>query len=445
MTQDPRLRVDSLGAASPRHVQQDPSQDPPSARSIQPGMQDILRTLAAHGAGAGSTELAFDLVLHEIVEEARETTQATGAAIAWMRDGEMVCRATTGINAPNLGVRVDIGSGLAGACNETGQIQTCRDTDTDSRVNAEACRQLGVRSMLFAPISMAHKTVGILQLYSSSPYAFDANEILAAKLFVSRSIEAWIEAQSGDQGSWEDAGGSNVTGDDRADDGYAIRGTEDEITLTPNLPSRSRMNEFSNSILLIAVLGVAIVLGLVLGWRWGREQVLGTSGPGAAPISPIAVATDPESSSQTATGSSSSNTAIRTGVVTQDGGTVPNGTSPGGLVISQDGKVIYRSIEQPTIAAQYPPPVREGTKLLRRVDPEYPSAAFAQHVQGPVVLDVEVMENGTVAEVVVRSGDPLLTKAAVDAVRQWRFQSSGDGRAVDRQTRVTINFTLPAK
>lgn len=449
MTQDPRLRVDSLGAASARNVQQDPSQAPPKGRAIHPGIQDILRTLAAHGGGAGSIELAFDLVLHEIVEEAREATQATGAAIAWVRNGEMVCRATTGDNAPNLGVRVDIRSGLAGACTETGQIQNCRDTDTDSRVNAEACRQLGVRSMLVAPISMARETVGILQLYSSRPDAFGDNEILAAKLFVSRSIEAWIEAQAGDQGSSADAVGSNLTGDESRDDGYAlIRDIDDEPAFAANLPSsRSRMNEFSNSILLIAVLGVAIVLGLVLGWRWGREQVLGTSGPGAAPINPIAVATDSESSSQTVTGASSTarDTAIRTGIVTQDGGAAPNGMPPGGLVISQDGKVIYRSLEQPTKAAEYPAPVQQGTRLLRRVDPAYPSAALAQHVQGPVVLDVEVLGNGRVGEVVVRSGDPLLTKSAVEAVRQWRFQSFGDPSVLDRQTRVTIKFTLPAK
>src|ERR1017187_750299 len=117
--------------------------------SQDPGdVVEVARTLAAHGGGAASFDLALDLVLNEVVEQARLATGATGAAIALARAGEMVCRATTGADAPDLGVRFEMNSGLSGACLHSGAIQHCDDTETDPRVNAESCRQLGVRSIL---------------------------------------------------------------------------------------------------------------------------------------------------------------------------------------------------------------------------------------------------------------------------------------------------------
>jgi hypothetical protein len=74
----------------------------------------IAKTLAAHGGGAASFDLALDLILNEVVEQARLATGATGAAVALARDGEMVCRATTGADAPDLG----FGSRRDQACRE---------------------------------------------------------------------------------------------------------------------------------------------------------------------------------------------------------------------------------------------------------------------------------------------------------------------------------------
>src|SRR6266568_3027392 len=88
----------------------------------------VARTLADAGGGSVSLELALDLVLNEFVEQARQETGATGAAIALRRDGEIICRATTG-NAPELGARVEMASGLSGECLSTGKIQQCSDTE----------------------------------------------------------------------------------------------------------------------------------------------------------------------------------------------------------------------------------------------------------------------------------------------------------------------------
>lgn len=442
MTQDPLSRVHPPRALSPRQEQQETSIQSPGNRAGQSGINDILRTLAAHGAGTASAELAFDLVLHEIAEDARQATQATGAAIAWLRDGEMVCRATTGENAPNLGVRLDIRSGLAGACADTGKIQNCQDTGTDSRVNAEACRQLGVRSTLVAPISMPREILGILQLYSSKPNAFGDSEIRVLEAFIHRSIDAWLGAQAGGQSLSDEPDLSHLAVHDMSDEAFEHTSRSEKKPSVGHQASPRTSKEFTNSILLVAVLVVAITLGLTLGWRWGREQVSGTSGSRSGPQPPIVLATPSESFSQAATGSGPAVLEKSIGSAQNADGSV-SGTTRDDLVISQDGKVIYRSINRPSNSAPYRMPMRKETMLVRRVDPDYPPAALSQHVQGPVVLDVKVLPEGDVSDVVVRSGDPLLREAAIEAVRQWRFQPTAVAGAADRQIRVTIRFTLP--
>jgi protein TonB len=82
--------------------------------------------------------------------------------------------------------------------------------------------------------------------------------------------------------------------------------------------------------------------------------------------------------------------------------------------------------------------------LIHRVEPQYPAEAKARHIQGPVVLDIQVMGDGAVGKVAVVSGDPLLTQSAIDAVKQWRYQPElENGREIESQARVTVKFTLP--
>jgi protein TonB len=85
-----------------------------------------------------------------------------------------------------------------------------------------------------------------------------------------------------------------------------------------------------------------------------------------------------------------------------------------------------------------------GGRLTHKVEPVYPSEARLQRVEGPVVLDVLVGEDGNVHGVEVTSGQPLLAKAAASAVRQWRYQPFQlNGRPVAIHNQVTIQFKLP--
>lgn len=441
MSQNPRLRADSPIATSTRHPVSAPSETASSHHANQRSVKDISRTLAAHGAGAASTELALDLVLHEIVVEAREATRATAASIAWMRDGEMVCRATTGDNAPDLGTRIDIRSNIASACINTHRVQVSRDPEIDSWV--EAYRQLGVRSMLFAPISGEDEIFGILQLFSSTPEAFGETECIAIQPFVVRCSDAVIEAQE-----WSKDAGEVAEPDVAAHDfglpAEMIREAESEITDARTRPFSSRLSELANSLLLAAVLAVAIVFGLVVGWRRGMEK--NAPSVEASPSTPIAIARGSDPAPLTPSiGYSDTTRSVpgSTGITLQPNGGSAIGEPPGGLIVLKDDKVIYRASAQSNLAPQSSSPLPAGV-LLRRVDPEYPPQALAKHLQGAVVLDVKILSNGRVGDIVVRSGDPLLTEAAVAAVRQWRF-TPDSGPTVERETRVTIKFTLPAQ
>jgi TonB family protein len=417
---------------------------------------EVARTLAAHGGGAASFDLALDLVLNEVVEKARAATGATGAAIALARAGEMVCRATSGKDAPELGVRLETASGLSGECLQSGTIQQCSDTETDLRVNAEACRQLGVRSILVLPLNDENIPVGIMEVFSSRPNAFSDRDVIALRVLASRVVDNMREA--------EDMSATVPTPE------KSPTALFDEVKVTSNTSSdyetlwendlpdsiddrSQRRTEVLTNVLSVLVIVFAMLLGLALGWRAashrGRRSV-----------------------EQARTGASSAQNA---GQVTNAGGEqatvgVPDGRSAGknpsmaqkragpeavaeppsgGLQVTQNGKVIYRSppAEQQNAdprPAFDPSGDISATRLIHRVEPEYPADARDKHVQGAVTLDVQIGGNGAVRSVAVLEGNPVLGEAAIAAVRQWRYRPySVDGHPVEMQTRVTIRFSLP--
>src|ERR1700751_2141468 len=150
-----------------RSSQKDIHGDLPSDAEIR----GLTNTLAANGGGEASENLALDLVLNQIVEQACLSTGATGSPIPLTRDGEMVCRATTGRTAPDLGVRLD-NAGFSAECLRVGTLQRCDDTETDPRVDAAACRMLGVRSILVVPLWYWGEFMGIFEIFSPRPNAF---------------------------------------------------------------------------------------------------------------------------------------------------------------------------------------------------------------------------------------------------------------------------------
>jgi TonB family protein len=85
-----------------------------------------------------------------------------------------------------------------------------------------------------------------------------------------------------------------------------------------------------------------------------------------------------------------------------------------------------------------------GGQLVHRVPPVYPPQARLQRLEGRVVLAAVIMEDGTLRDVRVIEGEPLLAQSAVDAVQQWRYKPYElDGKPVKNLIRINVDFKFP--
>lgn len=103
---------------------------------------------------------------------------------------------------------------------------------------------------------------------------------------------------------------------------------------------------------------------------------------------------------------------------------------------------IARPVLRPPAPAVRLSRMMEGN-LIHRVEPPYPPLARSARVQGLVILRAIISKTGTIENVQVVSGHPMLVKAARDAVSQWQYRPYVlNGEPVEVETQVTVNFTL---
>jgi len=141
--------------------------------------------------------------------------------------------------------------------------------------------------------------------------------------------------------------------------------------------------------------------------------------------------------------------------VVQTAGVV--GGVAGGMPGGQAGGVLGGIIGGVTAGPPPPPPppkpktpkrIRvggqvEAAKLIYKPTPQYPPLAKMARIQGTVRLEAVISKDGTIQDLKVLSGHPLLVKAALDAVKQWRYQPTLlNGEPVEVVTEIDVNFTL---
>jgi len=151
--------------------------------------------LSAPHALINAGEIDLEPGISIIAEKAQTLTGATGAAIALRRGNEIVCRARTGRTAPDIGVRLQTDSGLSAECVRTGEVLLCNDAEANPRVDWASCRRMGVRSILVAPLRHFRRTLGVFEVLSSTPHAFDNNDV-ATMQFLSGMMVATISRLS---------------------------------------------------------------------------------------------------------------------------------------------------------------------------------------------------------------------------------------------------------
>jgi len=127
-------------------------------------------------------EFGLDEVLELVAQRAISITGADGVAVALADDNAIVCRASAGDISPPPGIKLDPNSGFSGACLRSGQTIRCDDSETDSRVNAQACRTLGTRSMIAVPLSAKQRVIGLIEAFSKEAYGFNDSDVRSLNL-----------------------------------------------------------------------------------------------------------------------------------------------------------------------------------------------------------------------------------------------------------------------
>jgi len=388
-----------------------------------------------------SPELALDVVLNEVVVRAADATGASAAALALAREGEMVCRASTGLHAPGLGIRLNTRDGLSGECLRTREPQLCLDTETDERVDAEACRRLGIRSMLIVPILDKDDLIGVIEVFSPDPDTFSPSHDMLLESFARtctrlRHLAAEVEKEI-----------PVAKLDESPAEGPQL------VLSTPTfLPKTHSATDIWALVLgglaIVSAVAFSFMIGSRVGWLGSPESNV--------PLATNAASTDSsrKEGDSPATGKKSSSPQQRN---SKSANTTNASPPSNALVVYEQGKEVFRVKPSPrsgeknlegTTSAEpavvwLAPDVAES-RLRQRVEPQYPPEARDAHRAGDVVLEIRVGTDGGVTSVRTLNGDPLLADAAMAAVREWHYEPYRlQGALAEFQTDVTLKFALP--
>jgi TonB family protein len=386
--------------SEPNRSEPDPLKAAPSSAALLRGQPervgldadfaDLAARFAAHSGGGLSAELSADLaleiVLNEIVEQACLATGATGAAVVLPRDGEMMCRASSGPTAPELGARLDTASGLSGECVKTHRTQRCDDVRVDPRADSEASQRLGVRSVMVMPLLRGDELAGVIELFSSRAYAFGDRdegtlEVLAARILsnldrAARAAEPATEEPSVEATRVEATSKEEPRKEEPAESlpseiptvealrSQTTRGgtkLQSEV-LTSTEPTREIVSEISASeqpeperpaldqpefdqnverrlnvatwILGVAVVACAVLLGVMIGRHLGGQKVTRR----ARPVAPAAAMAATPAVDAKGTGNATNASAPQAAVKPNSNAAPP----PGGLRVYENGKEVFR-------------------------------------------------------------------------------------------------------
>jgi TonB family protein len=450
----------------------------------------------------------LDPMLAAIADAARRLTNASGSAIAMWKDGVMVCRARSGETAPGLGAHLDAKAGISGECLRTGLTQHCVDTENNPLVDVEVCRNLGLRSIAVLPIRGWRGVNGILEVFSTLPGTFSEHQLaLLAELtalaerarasqphgasqvvvreYQERPRPSGILPASDRVGDvalarvgmrWRPVviGAIGVAaialvalaiwlgwrGPDQAEGKAHAASPAIAATVTarpspthlpdndpvwkpnpggePLFPGNGKMSAGSA----VKLASKTDVIEVKVGGKKSEGAQTGLSAEAArAPSSGLAAGADSGGNANAAT--------------TSPGMTLPStaddSASADAPVISteQDGSaalsgVLSAKATVPEFAGAISQGV-SGGRLLHHVTPVYPAQAKSMRVEGRVVLSAMVSEDGRVGQLRVVEGPAVLADSAVEAVKHWRYEPFLlDGKAIKRETTITIDFKLPS-
>ena len=141
-----------------------------------------LNQIIATQSVLATAELELETFFQLVVERLDLLTPSAGTVIEMLEGDEMVYHAASGVAARHLGLRLGLHSSLSGLCVKQREVLLCEDAEHDPRVDAAACRQLGIRSMIVAPLFHRREAVGVIKAMGAPASAFDERDVQTLQL-----------------------------------------------------------------------------------------------------------------------------------------------------------------------------------------------------------------------------------------------------------------------
>jgi TonB family protein len=494
---DPWVRPTSPGPPDPG-IPFRPDNDvrPASGKTQSPDdylLIDRLREDAASG------RMDLDSILSEATHAARYFTDGTGAALALWSQGVVICRARSGDTAPPLGAKLDVDSGISGECLRSGRSKRCNDTLTDPLVDGAVCQEMGIRSLAAVPLRGEHGVVGILEVFADRPYAFSDAHITLLKQLAQIAVTGRAKAVPAAAPPMRQSAPGNAVA-------VATVAKAKPVllqTIAARIKGLKELKGEEGQPARMVVAGTLLVL-LVGGFTWllSRGHIGSNHAPrsvhaASATAAPVETVVAPDMTltvTPTATEGKARREILHVGIAkpsatkdadakdlvrqasketvtdratpSKDDETPSHVSAPGptpktaaedvqapdpSVVMSGTQLASAREIPQiglaqpavPTVALRMSQGITGG-RLTHQVRPTYPSLARMQRIEGAVVLEALVGEDGNVHDVKITSGPPVLATAAKQAVEQWRYEPFQlNGKPVALNTEVKIVFKLP--
>jgi len=117
------------------------------------------------------------LLLDLITLRSKELVSAEGAVFELVEGDDLVYRAASGSASNQIGLRLNVSGSFSGLSLQSKEILYCVDSEEDNRVNREACRVVGLRSMIVVPLYFDLEVLGVLKVFSSKPRYFHENDL----------------------------------------------------------------------------------------------------------------------------------------------------------------------------------------------------------------------------------------------------------------------------
>ena len=467
------LRQASLSSVPSNRDFSPPPEVEPATVEESPSDVDLVSILR-EAAASGSRPL--ESIVDAVADAARVLSGADGTALGLETKGIILCRARSGDIAPPIGAPISAESGISGECLRTVTMLVCHDAMTDPRVDSEVCRSLGIRSVAAVPVRGPMRVAGILEAFSARPNAFDGDALTSlrdlaeiAEMAYGREVPQYAPAARSIP---------NIPWPSPTARATLAQASEEVLESVSQLSKRRVWMAVAIAAVLLLVVGVAW-------WAWHTPADEASSSSGSTQNVRAATPAEPAPSAppllvipKPAPGMGSGRSEkSRAPAIVQNAAEVKpidlrsegaSGTpdtievrgtktkSEEPLPIPDPPAVNLAPSTNPdalaglsSVSAQMPvaPRVSQGVveaSLIKRVEPTYPTQARNQRIQGKVMLSATIAADGSVRQVSIVSGSPVLAEAAKTAVRQWRYNPAKlNGSPIEVQKEIIVLFAQP--